>query len=158
MVEERLVPHPFFQEIYDRGIPDVRVIVHRDIPVMAMLRIPTRRSRGKANLHQGALGIGINLESGELGESVYKNKRIRAHPDSGVVFTGRIIPNWEAFLNISVQVAPLVPLKYLGVDLIMDEHRGPLVIEINARPGLQIQNSNGSGLVFPLEKNKGNKS
>jgi alpha-L-glutamate ligase-like protein len=152
IVEERLVPHPFFSQIYHAGIPDVRIIVHRDVPVMAMLRVPTHRSKGKANLHQGALGIGIDLNTGELGEGMYKHKQIQTHPDSGVRFKGMRIPEWEDFVAISKQAAKLVPLKYLGVDLIMDEQRGPLVIEINARPGLQIQNSNRLGLLGPLEK------
>ena len=83
ILEERLVPHPFFSRIYDRGIPDVRIIVHHHVPVMAMLRIPTRSSKGKANLHQGALGIGIGMETGKLGIGVFRQKRIEAHPDSG---------------------------------------------------------------------------
>ncbi len=151
IVEERLVPHHFFRNIYDIGIPDIRLIVHQHLPVMAMLRIPTRSSRGKANLHQGALGIGIELETGCLGYGVYKQKQIRAHPDSGTEFRGLVIPEWKSFVSIGKLTASLVPLKYLGIDIILDEHLGPLVIEINARPGLQIQNSNGMGLIKALE-------
>ncbi|MEN8202951.1 MAG: sugar-transfer associated ATP-grasp domain-containing protein [Bacteroidota bacterium] len=157
IIEERLDPHHFFRKIYKTGIPDVRVIVHRDVPVMAMLRIPTQRSKGKANLHQGALGIGIDMETGRLGYGVYKNRRIQDHPDSGLTFKGMVIPGWESFVSISTLAATLVPLKFLGVDLIMDEHRGPLIIEINARPGLQIQNSNSMGLLRPLEKHMADK-
>ena len=151
IVEERLTPHPFFKKIYDAGIPDIRVIVHQNTPVMAMLRIPTLRSKGKANLHQGALGIGIDLQSGCLGYGIHKQKRIQAHPDSGNFFSGLEIPGWSKLLDISQQAARLVPLKYLGVDIIIDEQHGPLVIEINARPGLQIQNSNNQGLLTVLE-------
>jgi len=150
ILEEKLSPHPFFRNIYDIGIPDVRVIVHRDTPVMAMLRIPTVRSKGKANLHQGAIGIGIDLETGSLGYGFHRQDRIEAHPDSGNVFRGLVIPDWHRFLDISRQTAGLVPLKYLGVDIILDEKKGPLVIEINARPGLQIQNSNLRGLLEVL--------
>lgn len=153
ILEERLTPHPIFRNIYDAGIPDIRVIVHRDTPVMAMLRIPTLRSKGKANLHQGALGIGIDLDTGCLGYGIHKQKRIRAHPDSGAFFSGLAVPEWKKLLAISSQTARLVPLKYLGVDVILDEQHGPLVIEINARPGLQIQNSNGMGLI-PFLENK----
>lgn len=152
IVEERLAPHDFFRNIYDTGIPDVRVIVHRNIPVMAMLRVPTLRSKGKANLHQGALGIGIDLESGCLGYGFHKNRKVRVHPDSGVPFSGLEIPEWKKFLSVSSLAARLVPLKYLGVDIISDELHGPLVIEINARPGLQIQNSNSRGLLEVLVK------
>lgn len=37
-------------------------------------------------------------------------------------------------------------LNYLGVDVVLDEERGPLVMEVNARPGLEIQNVSGFGL------------
>ncbi len=150
ILEERLSPHPFFRNIYEKGIPDVRVIVHMDTPVMAMLRIPTVRSKGKANLHQGALGIGVDLETGRLGYAIHRHKLVEAHPDSGNVFRGLAIPDWKQFLDISRQAARLVPLKYLGVDIILDEEKGPLVIEINSRPGLQIQNSNQNGLLEVL--------
>ncbi|MEN8228475.1 MAG: sugar-transfer associated ATP-grasp domain-containing protein [Bacteroidota bacterium] len=156
IVEERLVPHPFFSDIYEKGIPDIRVIVKHDNPVMAMLRIPTRISKGKANLHQGATGIGIEMESGRLGYGTYKNRRITAHPDSGVEFRGLVIPQWKEMVTISKNTAGLVPLKFLGIDIILDAQTGPLVIEINARPGLQIQNSNSMGLLEALEKRSGN--
>jgi len=152
ILEEKLSPHPFFRNIYDTGIPDVRVIVHRDTPVMAMLRIPTVRSKGKANLHQGAIGIGIDLGTGSLGYGYYRQELMEAHPDSGKVFRGLVLPDWNQLVDISRQTARLVPLKYLGVDIILDEKKGPQVIEINARPGLQIQNSNLRGLLEVLAK------
>ncbi|MGW8316805.1 MAG: sugar-transfer associated ATP-grasp domain-containing protein [Bacteroidales bacterium] len=152
IAEERLVPDSFLLTIYDQGIPDVRIIMHHDTPVMAMLRIPTRQSRGKANLHQGALGIGIDADSGVLGQGVFKGKLTAFHPDSDVRFSGMKLPRWDDFLRISRHTASLVPLKFLGIDLILDAGRGPLVIEINARPGLQIQNANQQGLLDALQK------
>ncbi|MEN8183175.1 MAG: sugar-transfer associated ATP-grasp domain-containing protein [Myxococcota bacterium] len=64
MVEERLEVHPEFAEIVSGGVPDVRVIVFRGVPVMAMTRLPTLSSAGRANLHQGAVAAGIDLCSG----------------------------------------------------------------------------------------------
>jgi hypothetical protein len=58
-VEELLEVHPALTKIVNDGVPDVRVIVHRGVPVMSMMRLPTRRSRGRANLHQGAIGAGV---------------------------------------------------------------------------------------------------
>ena len=45
--EERLHVTPAFEPIVYRGVPDVRIIVFRGVPVMAMTRLPTRRSGGK---------------------------------------------------------------------------------------------------------------
>jgi alpha-L-glutamate ligase-like protein len=44
---------PIFAEVSYQGVPDIRVIVYRGYPAMAMVRLPTRASDGKANLHQG---------------------------------------------------------------------------------------------------------
>jgi alpha-L-glutamate ligase-like protein len=155
IVEEKIVPHPFFHEIYPVGIPDIRLIFHNDQPIQGMLRIPTRKSQGKANLHQGAFGIGIDLDSGVLGHGIRKNRKLDVHPDSGIRFSGMKIPDWHRFMEISSRTAELVPLKFLGIDLIMDRERGPLVIEINARPGLQIQNANGTGLLDTVRIKQG---
>lgn len=151
IVEERLVPHPFLTGIYPDGIADVRLLFHRDLPVMGMLRIPTRRSGGKANLHQGAIGIGIDLDTGNLGQGMIRGRYTETHPDTGIRFRGQTIPDWTEFIRIGKKTASLVPLKFLGIDLILDAIHGPLVIEINARPGLQIQNSNQQGLVEILQ-------
>ncbi len=146
IIEYCLKPHPFLTQIYNNGIPDFRIIVYKEVPLMAMLRVPTRKSGGKANLHQGAMGIGIDMEEGVLTEGFYKNKYIHSHPDSDYCFIGQKIPDWSKVLEISIGVSKLFPLKYLGIDIILDKLRGPMVIEINARPGLQIQNINKTGL------------
>jgi len=39
-----------------------------------------------------------------------------------------------------------IPLGYLGVDICIDAERGPLVLEVNARPGLEIQNIKNRGI------------
>ncbi len=58
LIEYRVTPDPIFKSISYEGVPDIRVIVLMGYPVMAMLRLPTRQSGGKANLHQGAIGVG----------------------------------------------------------------------------------------------------
>lgn len=146
IIEQKIEPHPVLVEIYSDGIADVRIILHHDQPLMAMLRVPTDLSSGKANLHQGAIGVGIEMEEGRLKQGYYRNRFVDEHPNTGIAFNGIQLPYWEEMIRISVQAAQLVPLKYLGVDIIIDQHRGPLVIEINARPGLQIQNANRQGL------------
>jgi len=152
LVEDRVTPARFLTEIYRKGIPDIRIITFRRKPVMAMLRMPADRSDGKANLHQGALGIGISLESGTTGSAVYGHSRLDRHPDSGVPLAGLTIPFWPEILGIAVKSSEAVPLEYLGIDIVIDEVKGPLVLELNARPGLQIQVVNSAGLVPLLEE------
>jgi len=43
------------------GLPDIRVIAYNMVPVMAMMRIPTKESGGKANIHGGACAVGIDI-------------------------------------------------------------------------------------------------
>jgi predicted ATP-grasp superfamily ATP-dependent carboligase len=37
-------------------------------------------------------------------------------------------------------------LGYLGVDIVLDRDKGPMLLELNARPGISIQNANRFGL------------
>lgn len=151
IIEFCLTPHPFFKKIYSSGIPDLRIIVHKGKAEMGMLRVPTEASDGKANLHQGAMGIGVNMEGGFLTEGFYKNEFVSIHPDTGFEFVGEPIPQWKECLAIAEETSKYFPLNYLGVDIIYDEKLGPLVIEINARPGLQIQNVNKRSLNHLLD-------
>ncbi len=50
-----------FEGFSYEGVPDVRIIVFKGYPVMAMMRLSTSASDGKANLHQGAVGVGIDI-------------------------------------------------------------------------------------------------
>src|SRR5690606_2674215 len=56
---------PIFDQVSYKGVPDVRIIVFLGYPVMAMIRLPTRLSDGKANLHQRASGVAIDIPSGK---------------------------------------------------------------------------------------------
>lgn len=146
IIEECVIPHPFFGEIYPAGVPDLRVIMFENKAVMAMLRMPTERSDGKANIHQGGLGIGIDIKSGRL-TRVYDGKRFyMTHPDNGHQITGLPLPYWKAILELSLDTSKAFPLDYLGVDIVIDRQKGPMVMEINVRPGLAIQIANQKGL------------
>ena len=129
-----------------RGLPDIRVIVDQGRPVMAMVRVPTAASAGRANLHQGALGLGVDMESGRTTMAILGNRTVTIHPDSGNRLEPVTVPHWTRILALSRKAADSVELGYVGVDLILDRDRGPLVIELNARPGLNIQIANGAGL------------
>jgi alpha-L-glutamate ligase-like protein len=120
-------------------------------PVMAMLRAATRESDGRANLHQGALGIGIDIATGLTVRAVHHGHPVTIHPDLGIPLLGIQIPDWDKILDIAVICQEMTGLGYLGVDLMIDETIGPLMIEVNARPGLAIQMANGVGLLRRLE-------
>ena len=152
IIEYRVRFDPIFESLSYQGVPDIRTIVYRGVPVACMVRLPTHHSDGKANLHQGAVGVGINLLTGETQGGVWHNRSTDHHPDTGVALEGIRIPHWDTLVHLAARCYDLVKLGYLGVDLVLDEDRGPLVLELNARPGLSIQLANGRGLVGPLRK------
>jgi len=137
---------PVFSEVSYQGVPDIRVIVYRGYPAMAMVRLPTRASDGKANLHQGAVGAGVDMSSGVTLNGVLNNEIVEEHPDTGALVAGLRIPEWDFILETSAKGLEVTGLGYLGVDMVIDRDRGPLILEMNARPGLNIQIANGAGL------------
>ncbi len=147
LVQQRVHLHPSFARLSYQGIPDVRVILYRGEPAMAMLRLPTRMSNGRANLHQGGLGVGVDLASGLTHHAVQRNRAVLAHPDTGVPVVGMRVPFWSEVLRMARRVAEAVGLGYIGVDIVIDAERGPLLLEANARPGLAIQIANSRGLL-----------
>jgi alpha-L-glutamate ligase-like protein len=138
---------PELAEHAERGVHDVRVIVYRGIPVMAMTRLPTRRSGGRANLHQGAVGVGIDLEHGRTVHAVLRNAPVSHHPDTARPLLDRPIPAFDRILEIAVRASDESGLGYVGADLVVDPQRGPVVLELNARPGLAVQAANRAGLL-----------
>jgi alpha-L-glutamate ligase-like protein len=146
LIEYRVKPDAIFQAISYEGVPDIRIIVLMGYPVMAMLRLPTRQSNGKANLHQGAIGVGVDLATGVTLHGSWLNSKISRHPDTTQPVHGVQLPNWDGFMHLAARCYELCGLGYIGVDLVLDQQLGPLILELNARPGLNIQIANDCGL------------
>jgi alpha-L-glutamate ligase-like protein len=152
LIEYRVRPNPVFSAISYLGVPDIRIIVFLGVPVMAMVRLPTRESDGKANLHQGAIGAGVDIGNGTTLTAVWHNDVVTEHPDTGNPVTGVRIPEWDKLLALAARSYELTKLGYVGVDFVLDETKGPMVLELNARPGLNIQIANRAGLLPRLEQ------
>jgi len=156
MIEEKILIDDLFTRIAYQGIPDIRVIVFKGEPVMAMLRIPTKKSGGKANLHMGGIGVGIRMNDGVTYISDSYRKGVEINPDNGERVVGIKIPHWERILKLSSEIQKIVPLGYMGLDWVIDKRYGPQILEMNVRPGLEIQNINGMGLHGVLHNIKEN--
>jgi len=143
---------PLFEKITYMGVPDIRLLLFYGVPVMAMLRLPTKESDGKANLHRGGIGVGIYLENGITYGGVQKDDPIDHHPDTGNKIAGVQIPNWRDLLIMGSKLYDVAPLGYIGADFVFDRDKGPMLLEINARPGLAIQIANVRGLKKRLER------
>ncbi len=145
-VERRIRPHPFFEGLWAKGLCDVRVILLERRPIVSMVRVPTERSDGRANLHQGGIGLAVDLRTGATVAAQSAGVQLARHPESGAPLVGLTIPRFDEILAVARASAAAFPLGYLGVDLVLDRDAGPLVLEVNARPGLEIQNVHGRGL------------
>lgn len=143
---------PVFADVSYQGVPDVRVIVYRGYPVMAMVRLPTRASDGKANLHQGAVGAGVDISSGTTLQGVLDDEIVTEHPDTGALIAGVRIPQWDFILESAARGFEVTGLGYLGVDMVIDRNLGPLILEMNARPGLNIQLANQAGIAHRISR------
>jgi alpha-L-glutamate ligase-like protein len=150
LIQQLVVSDPILERISYKGTADIRVIVYRNEPVMAMLRLPTRASGGRANLHQGAIGAGVDMDTGVTNHAVLRNRKAERHPDTNESVIGFPVPYWPEILEMSRRVSRAVQMGYIGVDIVLDRTRGPLLLEANARPGLAIQISNARGLAPEL--------
>lgn len=151
-IEERLIPHPFFKKLTQFGIPDIRVIVFNHVPVMAMMRLSTEESHGKANLHQGAIGFGIDIRTGITSNAILYDQRIKTIPGEKTKTRGIKIPQWDTVLLLASRTQAISGMGYAGIDIVFDGQKGPMVLEMNARPGLSIQNANHASLRTRLER------
>lgn len=152
LIEEVVHFSNAFQNFSYQGIPDVRLIVYKGFPAMAMMRLATKESDGRANLHQGAVGVGLNLQTGKAINAVQHNIPVTRHPDTDADLMELQVPFWREHLLIGAKAYEMTSLGYVGADIVLDSERGPMMLELNARPGLAIQIANGKGLKQALKE------
>lgn len=151
-IEEYIGRHKSLQKYAYRGTPDLRIIVFNKVPVMAMLRLPTRESGGRANLHQGAIGVGIDISTGITTYAIWHNQLIKYKPGTKRKLHGIKIPFWNDVLLTALSAQDACGLGFLGADVVLHPTRGPMILEVNSQPGLSIQLANQAGLRKRLDR------
>lgn len=151
-IQEYVGRHKAFRKYAYRGTPDIRIVIFNKVPVMAMMRLPTKDSGGRANLHQGAIGVGIDIATGITTKAIYYGQFIKFKPGTKRKLHGIKIPQWTEMLKIAVRCSIVAKLGYVGVDIVLHPVKGPMVLEINYQPGMQIQLANMAGLRKRLER------
>lgn len=152
VIEELVHFSKTFKDYSFQGIPDVRIIVYKGYPAMAMMRLATRASGGRANLHQGAVGVGLDIIKGTALKAVMNDLPVTHQPDTGADLSKITVPHWREHLIIGAKSYEMTGLGYLGADIVLDADKGPMMLELNARPGLAIQIANGKGIETVLKK------
>jgi alpha-L-glutamate ligase-like protein len=155
MIEEMIIAHPSVAKYAHSGTPDIRVIIFNSVPVMAMARIPTKESGGRANLDKGAIALGIDLATGISTHGLYgKSQTITHFPGTKKKVNGIRFPYWEKSLEIAVKAANAAGYNFMGADIFISD-KGPMIVELNGFPGLSIQLANRTGLKRRLQRVEG---
>ena len=152
LIQEFVGRHKAFRKYAYRGTPDIRIIVFNRVPVMAMLRLPTKESGGRANMYQGAVAVGIDMATGITTKAYLHGEFISHKPGTLRKLRGIKIPDWTRILEMAVEASMASGMGYLGVDIVLHPSKGPMVLELNAQPGLKIQLANMAGLKKRLER------
>lgn len=152
LIQEYVGRHKAFRKYAYRGTPDIRIIVFNKVPVMSMLRLPTKESGGRANLHQGAIGVGVDIATGITTKAIWHKKPIKKKPGTKRKLHGIKIPNWNDMLLTAVKATEAANLGYCGVDIVLHPQKGPMILELNSQPGLSIQLANMTGLKRRLDR------
>ena len=152
MIEYRVKFDDVFGKISFKGVPDIRVIVLKGVPVFAMLRLPTAESDGKANLHRGGVGVGVDIATGLTCRAMQHDQLIELHPDTAHPLENVQAPYWDDILLMAARSYDVTGLGYIGVDVVLDRERGPMLLELNGRPGISIQIANRRGMRFVLRE------
>lgn len=152
LIEELISCHDSLKHYSYEGVPDIRIIVFKGYPVMAMVRLSTHASDGKANLHQGAVGVGIDIANGGCLQAVQFSRHLENHPDNGHTLSDLRVSSWQDMLLLAASCYEMTQLGYIGVDMVVDQEKGAQLLELNARPGLAIQIANGTGLLPRLKQ------
>jgi alpha-L-glutamate ligase-like protein len=151
LIEERIFPSPKILFKHSAGLPDIRIFCVNYVPVMAMMRHSTKATRGRANLTVGAIGIGIDIETGKITHLFSKKEEREFKLSDFDIPENFHVPHWKKLIEVSIEASKLSELLISGVDLIIDKHDRVVLIEINGRPGIEIQNVNKKSLLESMD-------
>ncbi len=156
VVQEPVPDHPGLHRIAPTTTNTVRVVtvVLGDGSAhvqAAMLRLG-RTGRMSDNAHAGGITVGVDTATGELGwgRTIASPTHLHAHPDTGVRFTGWVLPSWPEVLDLCRRAAVLVHgLRSVGWDVVVTP-AGPVLLEGNALWGLHVQAHSDGWLADPV--------
>ena len=151
IIEKKIVITKEVQVLWTFWLPDVRIIVFNMVPVMAMMRIPTKESWWKANVHGGACWVWVDIWTWRLTYVTHHSKIVKSIPWIWDV-RWLVLPHWDQMLEMAVRVQKETSIWYLWCDIVLDDVEWPLLLEMNIRPWLEVQVANMWRLKDRLER------
>lgn len=142
LIEEVIVQHPlmFFG---NSSVNTIRVYTVMNSEDVSIIKTVVRAGVGDSivdNSHSGGCAYEVDKENGYIVSSYYaaNGKSSYIHPGTDICMLGRRIPYWNEVLNICIDAAKKLPkCRYIGWDVAITEH-GPLLIEGNHMPDLDM--------------------
>ena len=103
------------------------------------------------NASSGGFFVGINLDDGTLKSRghflpQFGGEEITEHPESGFKFEGFSIPYYREACEIITNAVKVIPNRFIGWDVAICPN-GPVIIEANTQPHLQMSNIAYGGLL-----------
>ena len=103
------------------------------------------------NASSGGFFVGVNIDEGTLKDtghylSQYGGAKIKKHPDSGFIFEGFKVPYFKEACEEVLKGIMVIPNRFIGWDVAITPN-GPIIVEANSSPHLQISNIVNGGLL-----------
>lgn len=144
LIEERIVQHPDMV-FGNKSVNTVRVytVLNRDTNKVSIVKTVVRAGIGDSivdNSHSGGCAYEVDTERGYVVSPYYaaNGKSSYIHPGTDICMLGRKIPYWNEVIELCSKAACHLPeCRYIGWDVAITE-KGPLLIEGNHMPDLDM--------------------
>ena len=148
VVRARVSNHPDLADLAGTALSTVRVLTcldenGRPQVTHAMLRMASSADVVVDNFHAGGIAAAVALDSGILGPASDMGLRDESrwwdvHPVSGAPIRGRVVPHWDQVPELARRAHAAFPDQIaIGWDIGICE-QGPLLVEGNKSPDLDI--------------------
>lgn len=161
LFQQRIVQHPELSRINPTSINTIRLTTVRSLKTKEIKVWPSALRVGLNgnyvdNLSQGGLIIGIDLKTGKLNKYGFQRPefggRRDAHPDTGIVFDGFIIPFFKEAMEKALYFHSLLKdIHSIGWDIAITPD-GPIFIEGNDNWEITISQAANRGLKKEFEE------
>ena len=151
IVQEGIPQDPVIARIHPESVNTCRIITENKGGGVRAVCAILRMGRGPSeidNVSSGGMCTYIDIVTGKTGDFAVSMERetFLEHPDSHVHFDTFSVPRWEAIRNFAIQSAKKLPfLTYIGWDIALTPD-GPVALEINRLPTVDIMELTSSGL------------
>lgn len=142
MIEERLRACEEIESFHPQSLNTIRVFTISKKGRCELVASELRVGVGGNivdNASAGGIVAAIDLETGTIiGDGADKaGKRYKAHPDTGKVFKGFVIPHWQKVVHTCKEMSTIVPeMIFAGWDICVLPNGDIEMMEVNSYPNI----------------------